>query len=214
MMTSVDRPDSASADAGQMPRATFGSEADVILPLLAEFSERTAALGVVVERLTDSVTAADRIAEVMADVGASRIVLSGEIEQAAPELTAALSRAGIPWIRPGEPADLRHEPLGASLGQLAIAETGSGLLAEDGLPDCAIGMLVAVQVILCRTDAIVPSLDDAAPVLRELALKPGGAYATLVTGPSRTADIERVLTVGVQGPGRVIVFFVDHLTSP
>ncbi|MDQ3045411.1 MAG: lactate utilization protein, partial [Chloroflexota bacterium] len=31
---------------------------------------------------------------------------------------------------------------------------------------------------------------------------------TLVTGPSRTADIERVLTVGVQGPGRVIACFV------
>ncbi|MDQ3413285.1 MAG: lactate utilization protein, partial [Chloroflexota bacterium] len=41
---------------------------------------------------------------------------------------------------------------------------------------------------------------------------PGGAYATLVTGPSRTADIERVLTVGVQGPARLIVLFVDELS--
>jgi L-lactate dehydrogenase complex protein LldG len=33
----------------------------------------------------------------------------------------------------------------------------------------------------------------------------------LVTGPSRTADIERVLTVGVQGPGKVMTLFVDDL---
>ena len=36
---------------------------------------------------------------------------------------------------------------------------------------------------------------------------PGRNMVTLVTGPSRTADIERVLTVGVQGPGRVMILF-------
>ena len=49
-------------------------------------------------------------------------------------------------------------------------------------------------------------------MLREIASRPGGSYATLVTGPSRTADIERVLTVGVQGPARIAVLFVDDLT--
>jgi L-lactate dehydrogenase complex protein LldG len=48
-------------------------------------------------------------------------------------------------------------------------------------------------------------------MLRQFAVAPGGSFATLVTGPSRTADIERVLTVGVQGPGAVMVVFVDEL---
>ena len=95
--------------------------------------------------------------------------------------------------------------------QAKLLEHSGEARGFDEYYDRAIGMLTAIQVIICPTGALVPALDDAAPVLRQLALRPGGAYATLVTGPSRTADIERVLTVGVQGPGRVIVFFVDDL---
>jgi len=36
-------------------------------------------------------------------------------------------------------------------------------------------------------------------------------YIALITGPSRTADIERVLTIGVHGPERLIIIFVDQL---
>ncbi|MDQ3694073.1 MAG: lactate utilization protein [Chloroflexota bacterium] len=180
--------------------------------LLAEFTRRAAALGVVVARHAGSDGLARAIAAYALEVQASDVLVAAELAAAAPALSRSLSAGQLSWSVPEEPGQTRDARLGVSLGLAAVAETGSVLLAEESLPDRGIGMLAAVQVIVCPAGWLVPSLDQAVPLLRALALKPGGAYVTLVTGPSRTADIERVLTVGVQGPGRVIVLFVDELT--
>jgi L-lactate dehydrogenase complex protein LldG len=37
------------------------------------------------------------------------------------------------------------------------------------------------------------------------------SYLTLITGPSKTADIERVLAIGVHGPERIVILCVDEL---
>ena len=97
------------------------------------------------------------------------------------------------------------------MAHLAVAETGSMVLSEPTLADRSVGMLTVAQAIVCPTGALVPTLDEAVTPLREIALRRGGSFATFVTGPSRTADIERVLTVGVQGPGVVMTLFVDEL---
>jgi L-lactate dehydrogenase complex protein LldG len=97
------------------------------------------------------------------------------------------------------------------MATMAVAETGSVLLVERSLPDRTVSMLSLALAVVCPTRALVPSLDEAMDELRQVALDPGGAFATLLTGPSRTADIERVLTVGVQGPGKVMTLFVDDL---
>ena len=179
--------------------------------LLALFAERAAPLGVDVDHVPGPAAAVARIAALAAELGVSRALVAAELAEAAPGLVGALNAAGVAWDLPGDPAATRDAPLGVGLARLAVAETASVLLAEPTLDDRAIGMLAVVQLVLCPTGGLVPSLDEAAPVLRALAARPGGAYATLVTGPSRTADIERVLTVGVQGPSRVAVLFVDDL---
>jgi L-lactate dehydrogenase complex protein LldG len=186
-------------------------ERPLLADLLSGFRERAEALGVRVERVAGPPEAAAFVAGLAVELGAPRALVADELWAAAPKLIVELERAGGGWDRPGDPAATRDAPFGVSLGRLAVAETGSVLLAEATLADRAIGMLVVAHLVVCPTGALVPSLDEAAPVLRAVAAQPGGGYATLVTGPSRTADIERVLTVGVQGPARLDVLFVDDL---
>lgn len=179
--------------------------------LLAGFRLRAEPLGVRVERVATVAASAPVLADLAAAWGATEAVVSSQLLAAAPGFAATLETSGLGWRRAGSPETTRDAPLGIGRGELALAETGSVLLVEAGLDDRAIGMLVAGHLVVVATGALAPGLDEAAPVLAACARRPGGGYATLVTGPSRTADIERVLTVGVQGPARVAVLFVDRL---
>ena len=179
--------------------------------LVAAFRERAAPLGIQVAHAAGAREGADTILALAREIGADGPLASSELAAAAPGLVAALAAARLPTVPAGEPETSRDAPLGLSLARLAVAETASVLLAEDSLEDRGIGLLVATHLVVCPTAALAPSLDDAAPVSRRIASRRGGGYAPLVTGPSRTADIERVLTVGVQGPARLAVLFVDHL---
>ena len=105
----------------------------------------------------------------------------------------------------GDPAILVSCAVGVSACAAAIAETGSLLLpgAEPG--DRLVWLLPPRCMLLVRAADVLPSLDDAMAWLRA---HPVVGAATLVTGPSRTSDVERVLTIGVQGPREVIVAVV------
>lgn len=178
---------------------------------LSEFREKAEPLGVVVARVGSVHHAAVAVGEWAETLGADRVVVSSELRGRAPEVWDAIVARGLE-VRPSGSAEaMRDAPLGLSLGRLAIAETGSVLLAEGSLEDRAVGMLSMAHGVLCATSQLVDSLDDAVADLRAVAMARGASFATLVTGPSRTADIERVLTVGVQGPGKVMTLFVDDL---
>lgn len=110
----------------------------------------------------------------------------------------------------GSPASVADSPIGLSGAEVAIAETGSVLLAENTLEARVVSMLTLTHFVLVSEDKLVPMLDDAAVILQQLT-KVGSDqrhYCSFVTGPSRTADIERTLTIGVQGPKTLCVIIV------
>ncbi len=85
----------------------------------------------------------------------------------------------------------------------AIAETGTVvLLAARGISRL-VSLAPPVHVAIVSAEQVVDSLDDLF-LLRRLAYHQGnsdmGSYMNFITGPSRTADIEQTLVVGVHGP--------------
>ncbi len=121
-----------------------------------------------------------------------------------------LRSKGIIIREAGSPASVADAPAGLSGAELAIAETGSVLLADNTLEARIVSMLTLAHFVLVGEDKLVPMLDDAAPILQQFA-RVGSEqrrYLSFVTGPSRTADIERTLTIGVQGPKTLCVILV------
>ena len=92
----------------------------------------------------------------------------------------------------------------------AIAETGTvvidSLNENKRLATCLAEKLFVVMPI----SKLVASLNDVADFLEERTSDMGG-YVAFITGASRTADIERVLTVGVHGPKEMTVIILNDL---
>jgi len=180
---------------------------------LAQFTAFVRPLGVNVNRTSGSAEAAVVIAEIAREIGVADAVTSSELIVPAPGLIAALAELGVTCCVPKSVDDAQDKSLGLSFATLAVAETGSVMLAEVTLADRSVGLLTIANVVVVRSSDMVPSLVEAASAMRDVSLRSNGSrYGSFVTGPSRTADIEMSLTVGVQGPARLFVIFVDKLS--
>lgn len=96
---------------------------------------------------------------------------------------------------------------GISQMQWALADTGTLVQDSSAIEQRLVSSLVRIHIALVPTDGILP---DMPTLLTRIHPKDSG-YIAMITGPSRTADIERVLTIGVHGPERLIIVFVDEL---
>ena len=115
-------------------------------------------------------------------------------------------------------AELRAKFLAADVGitggNALIADTGTlVLVTNEGNADLATS-LPPVHIALVGIEKIVPTLDDAAAVLKLLARSATGqkisTYTQFITGPSRSADIELTLQIGVHGPKELHVVLLDN----
>ncbi|MDO0821561.1 LutC/YkgG family protein [Desulfosporosinus nitroreducens] len=95
----------------------------------------------------------------------------------------------------------------------AIAELGTLVQADaDANVDQRLcSTLVPIHIALVSTVSLIASLKETMATLHGLPQIPG--FVGFITGPSRTSDIERVLTIGVHGPKQLVVVFVDEETG-
>jgi L-lactate dehydrogenase complex protein LldF len=114
---------------------------------------------------------------------------------------SALSEAGVRAERSVDPT-LKAGITGALS---AIAETGTLVIPSGKGQPLSASLLAEFHIAIIHSSQIVWSLDEA---LQKKEVRNASAVA-LVTGPSRTADIEMTLTIGVHGPKELHVFVVD-----
>ena len=163
-------------------------------------------------RTPDPEEAATRALSLAEALGASRIVRSSQEVFDLVPVDAALTGAGVTVteIAHGESRSreaLRAEIIAAGLGitgaDYAIAETGSVIVRPRKGLSRLVSLVPPVHLALVRAEDVIESLDDLFLLrLLEYHAKGGdmGRYLNFITGPSRTADIEQTLVVGVHGP--------------
>ena len=97
--------------------------------------------------------------------------------------------------------------VGISQAQWGVADTGSLVLDQAAVEQRLVSSLPGIHVALLASENIVAGK---APLFARMN-PTNSRYIAFIPGPSRTADIERVLTIGVHGPERLIIILVDEL---
>ena len=100
-------------------------------------------------------------------------------------------------------ADIFSYDVGISTAQTAIAETGTLVLDSADERHRLVSLVPPVHIAIVNASRICETLGEALALLRNG--KELSRAVTFVTGPSRTADIELTLTVGVHGPQELYV---------
>lgn len=106
-----------------------------------------------------------------------------------------------------DPADFDASQAGIVRADYGVAETGTLVHLDHGDGEKMIWTLPPVCVALLDAGRIVGRLVDLIPEISAHLELPGlpGPQVSLVTGPSRTADIECRLSIGVHGPSRLLI---------
>ena len=100
------------------------------------------------------------------------------------------------------------ERVGVARVAKGIADTGTCVVVTDDEETRLKTMLPETTVFILKAEDIVPHLADIAPFLRSRQADGRVSYTSFITGPSRTADIERVSAIGVHGPLAVRIVLV------
>jgi L-lactate dehydrogenase complex protein LldG len=159
--------------------------------LITQFTAELTALGGKVYQVTEK-DLPGRLTEFLKSKNIDRVLV---------DESGAQYGIDISTIREPDPT-VRAGVTGALCG---IAESGSLVLLSGAGQTLTASLLPEIHVAVLRTSGLVPTLAEA---LRRPEVRTALA-GVIVTGPSRTADIEMTLTIGVHGPGELHVFLID-----
>jgi len=123
-----------------------------------------------------------------------------------------VDRASLQKKAPGLSFEVTRELAADSLVGIsevgyALTDTGSLVTDQTAIEQRLVSTLSTIHIAIIGTNRIL----DGKPAVFKKINPANSRYIAFITGPSRTADIERVLTIGVHGPKRLVIVFVDEV---
>jgi L-lactate dehydrogenase complex protein LldG len=106
--------------------------------------------------------------------------------------------------------DFADFTVGITAVDFLVARTGSLVLSSATAGGRRLSVLPPLHIAIATTDQIVTSLDEAMAAYQQRREFDRSSYATIITGPSRTSDIEKILVLGAHGPKRLAVIVVGE----
>ena len=196
-------------------REHIEAEAEPLLVRLAESAERA---GWGVARFGSLDAAREHVTGIARSAGASLIVRSNHAALAEGPLDQWFSPLGVELMAPRDGSPESQEStralaaradIGITGVDYAVAETGTCVLIARSGVSRLVSLLPPVHIAVVQRGQVLPSLDELF-ALRRQEFMDGTlrSYMSLITGPSRSADIESTLVTGMHGPGEVHMVLV------
>jgi L-lactate dehydrogenase complex protein LldG len=156
---------------------------------------------------TEYLVTADPQASAATIAGILALLPSGEVfVQDSPELRAMAAAWGqthsLRWSTEGGPSEASQATI--TTVEALVAATGS-VLVSAACGGRGASVVAPVHIVVAGAGQLVPDLESAFARLRDRGTLSQNSFLCLITGSSRTADIEKILVMGAHGPRRLVV---------
>ncbi len=178
---------------------TFKLRAEAVSAEVQRFPHKKAALNFIVDYLKQAgVADSPQAYAVWADCPFLRGINRDQLSEQVPGLSFEVTRERTAASKVG-------------ISQLDWAMANTGSLIQDAAPvdRRLVSTLPNIHIAIVETNRLLPDMLAVFSKIRPEQTN----YISFITGPSRTADIERVLTIGVHGPEKLIIVFVDDMAG-
>jgi len=177
--------------------------------LFASFKQKAEALTVKVIRCASVREAENMIINEIKEGSYKKVVTVPLSEINVDAVKKQAEQAGVEFITDLNRDIVEKAELGIAEYDLGIASLGSIVMDATDVYKRLVSSLPPTHLAIIKTGCIVDNFEASLEVIQKTYGSQVPSYLSYVTGPSKTADIERVLTIGVHGPGRLIVISID-----
>lgn len=123
------------------------------------------------------------------------------------DIQAILDKAKINHT--DDPENFNDLQAGVTFCEFLIARLGSIMISSRQISGRRLNVYPETHIVIARSNQIVPELKDAIEGIRSKYNNKLPSLITVISGPSRTADIEKTLVMGAHGPKELYVFLLD-----